>query len=89
MERQKDHQPHISRHYREISKSILYSPNQIKDVLNISRLEFDGNQVKRKDTIVIEDVDCARYRESVRAILGEVAYMMLKANFMLAGCNVK
>ena len=86
---QRDHQQHISRHYREVASSILYNAQQKRDLLTISRLEFDGAQVKMNGTGAINDLDCNRYREAVRAVLGEVAFMLLRANFMLAGCNVK
>lgn len=86
---QRDHQQHVSRHYREISNSMLYSGQQKRDLLAISRLEFDGSMVKLNGGSPIGDVECARYREAARAVLGEVAFMLLRANFMLAGCNVK
>jgi hypothetical protein len=89
MQPQRDHQQHVSRHYREVANSMLYSAQQKRDLLAISRFEFDGNQVKLNGGSPLGDMDCARYREAARAILGEVAFMLLRANFMLAGCNVK
>lgn len=82
-----DHESHISQHYRETMKSILFTPAQMGQVLTASRFEFDGHDISAKDGRPIEDEDCTRYGQAVRSILGESSYSLMKAKFTLAGCD--
>jgi hypothetical protein len=87
MKPEPDHEPHISQHYRETLKSILFTPGQMGRVLTVSRFDFDGQQVSIKSGKAIGNLDCDRYRQAVRSILGETCYSLMKAKFTLAGCN--
>ena len=68
-------------------KSILFTPEQMGKVLTVSRFDFDVQQISIKNGKPIGNVECDRYRQAVRSILGETCYSLMKAKFTLAGCN--